>query len=288
MNISNQFTLITIVSGRANHLHNLLEGVRQSSIRPDEIIIVGINETPSLEAFKELPIRLLSLEFEGGYLPVAKARNYGASQASFDHLIFLDVDCIPSGSFFEQILLQGVANPTLIMGTPRYLNSGIDRDFKVSDLEEISCHHPHRPEVNGIITAQDYMLFWSLAFYVPKQLFEELGGFDEKYTGYGAEDTDLSLKLRETTGFKLMLSEATVYHQQHPVYSPPVHQIDSIIQNAKIFYAKWKFWVMDNWLAEFQKMGLIHWELEGNYLEKIKEPTEELKAECLKEDAPFM
>lgn len=288
MNISSRFSVITIVNGRQKHLNNMLEGISQSSIKPDEIIIIGINENPEIEIYKNLPIKIFSLKDAGRNLPIAKARNLGASKASNNHLIFLDVDCIPSRTFFEQILIQGIANKSLIMGNPRYLQKSLDPDFRVQELEGLSIHHPHRPKINALMVAGDYMLFWSLAFYIPKDLFQKLGGFDESYTGYGAEDTDLSLKLMETPGYKLLLSEATVYHQQHPVYSPPVHQLESIIQNADVFYKKWNSWVMDNWLTEFQKMGLIGWNSKGGNITKIKEPTEVLKAECYRPDAPFM
>ena len=190
--------------------------------------------------------------------------------------------------FFEQILVQGIANNTLIMGNPRYLLKGLEPKFQVDSLFDISLHHPHRPKINGLMIADDYLLFWSLAFYIPKHLFQKLEGFDEKYCGYGAEDTDLSLKLKFTPDYKLLLSEATVYHQQHPVYSPPLHQLDSIIKNAEIFYEKWNHWVMDNWLEDFERMGLISWNTNEKSINKIKEPSETMKAECFKPEAPFM
>lgn len=290
MNISSQFSVITIVNGRQRHLHNMLVGIMQSTIKPDEIIIIGINESPKIadELHDHLQVNVCLLEDSGNHLPIAKARNFGASKASYPHLVFLDVDCIPSEAFFEQILVQGIANNTLIMANPRYLENRLEKKFKVNELEELSIHHPHRPIINGLMTARDYMLFWSLAFYIPKTLFQKLEGFDESYTGYGGEDTDLSLKLRALSGPKLLLSEATVYHQQHPVYSPPVQQLEAIVQNTEIFYKKWNFWLMDNWLAEFKTMGLISWKPEGCDIGKIKEPSEALLEDCFKPDAPFM
>ena len=286
--MSNKFSVISIVSGRQSHLNNLIEGIKQSSVLPDELIIVGINETPKLSVENELNLKIYKLDDPGEHFSAARARNFGASKASNNHLVFLDVDCIPSVQFFEQILIQGIANNTLIMGNPRYLLKSLEPNFPVDSLFENSIHHPHRPKINGSMIADDYMLFWSLAFYIPKHLFQKLEGFDEKYCGYGAEDTDLSLKLKYTPGYKLLLSEATVFHQQHPVYSPPVHQLDSIINNAEIFYKKWNYWVMDNWLEDFQKMGLISWNSNGKYIQKIKEPSEVMKAECFKPEAPFM
>ena len=288
MNIIDDFSVITIVKGRQAHLSNMIKGIRRSSVIPREVIIVGIGEEPELEDFEDLPLKIYSLDSVAKSLPIGEARNLGASKATTNNLIFLDVDCIPSESFFEQILVQGLANRSLIMGNPRYLLNKIDGEFSQDWLANNSIHHPHRPKVVGTRAANDYMLFWSLAFYIPKSLFELLGGFDTSYTGYGAEDSDLALKLRALPGFRLYLSEATVYHQQHPVYSPPVHQMDAIIRNAEIFYGKWNRWAMDNWLAAFAELGLIKWESEASRISKIAQPSEVLLEQYYKPDHPFM
>ncbi len=136
--------------------------------------------------------------------------------------------------------------------------------------------------------SKDWMLFWSLCFYIPKTLFQEVGGFDENYTGYGAEDTDFALAIKQKGNYSFLLSEATVYHQQHPVYSPPVHQLDSIVTNAKIFHKKWGRWVMENWLEDFQKHGLISWTETSTKIERKNSPSKELLENCFQADAPFM
>jgi len=90
-----KFSVITIVKGREEHLHNLLQGVKMSSLQPDEIMIVAIDEVPELSGFEDLPIEIIKISSQGSNLPIAEARNIGAQNAKFDHLIFLDVDCIP-------------------------------------------------------------------------------------------------------------------------------------------------------------------------------------------------
>lgn len=288
MNCKDKISLITIVKGREQHLRNLLKGVSRSSYIPDEIIIVAIDELPAIVDFDTLPIKIVHLKSEGGHLPIAKARNTGAIAASNEHLVFLDVDCIPSSGFFEQIFLQGCIHGTLIMGNPRYLTEKITYDMIEEELKNLSIHHPHRPVVNGLEISADWMLFWSLCFYIPKSLFHELEGFDENYTGYGAEDTDFSLTLKQKGNYRFLLSEATVYHQQHPVYSPPVHQLDSIITNAGIFYKKWGRWVMENWLHAFHKHDLINWLETSTGIEKKNSPSKELINKCFQPEAPFM
>ncbi len=284
-----KFSVITIVKGREEHLHNLLQGVKMSSLQPDEIMIVSIDEVPELSGFEDLPIEIIKISSQGSNLPIAEARNIGAQNAKLDHLIFLDVDCIPHPDFFDDIITQGFAHKTLIMGNPHYLESKIPQDFELNDLEQHSAAHPARPEINELAEASDYMLFWSLAFYIPKQLFKVLEGFDAQFTGYGAEDTDMAMKISQLKSiYPLLLSPAKVYHQQHPVHSPPVHQVEAIVINARIFYEKWERWVMENWLEEFTKLGLIEWQADRSTIKILKQPDKDLIEKSYRPEAAYM
>ncbi|MCM4154966.1 glycosyltransferase [Gramella sp. AN32] len=287
MNSQYNFSLITIVKGRQKHLQNLLEGVKRNSLQPKEIIIVTIDENFQLQQYKDLNIKTFRLEAASENIPLGEARNFGAGKAVHEHLIFLDVDCIPSEDFFEKIITQGSHVETLIMGTPRYLTKMVSVETPKKELLSLSHEHPARPKVPKLTTTKDYMLFWSLAFYIPSGLFFELGGFDEDYKGYGAEDSDFGLKL-QNSGKDFYLSEAIVFHQQHAVYSPPVHQLDPIINNAQTFQKKWGRWVMENWLDDFQKLGLIEWDRKSKKIYKLKNASGEFIKKCFKPDAPYM
>lgn len=46
----------------------------------------------------------------------------------------------------------------------------------------------------------DVSLFWSLSFAVTAREFTVIGGFDEDYLGYGAEDTDVGQRLARSGG----------------------------------------------------------------------------------------
>lgn len=40
------FSVLTIVRNRTAHLENLIEGVRRSARKPDEIVIIDMNDEP--------------------------------------------------------------------------------------------------------------------------------------------------------------------------------------------------------------------------------------------------
>ena len=50
---------------------------------------------------------------------------------------------------------------------------------------------------------------------------------------------------------------AHAFHQFHPTADPPVHHLDHILRNAKIFHQRWGWWPTQGWLAAFEARGLI-------------------------------
>ena len=287
-------TVITTCYGRNRHLYHLLASLMNGSLKPDEIIIVNDDADPKrLAAFSLNIVQIATtadeqvdstsntatkIEFDIGH-----NRNLGAAHATHDALIFLDVDCIVAPTFIEQLSakLQALPN-SLLMGQPRYLTRPLsaaesaklqDGSLALSDLNQLSVYNPYRDnfeeaESSLVATSQtalkqtkDYGAFWSLCFATTRELFEQIGGFDTQYTGYGAEDTDFAFTARQLH-IDFYLTADVVYHQQHSVYRPPLNHLDSIIINANRFYDKWQRWPMDGWLLQFSDIRLINWNAE--------------------------
>jgi GT2 family glycosyltransferase len=90
-----------------------------------------------------------------------------------------------------------------------------------------------------------------------RDTFLATGGFDERYVGYGGEDTDFG-KVVAQAGVPIgWIRGGLAYHQYHPHHMPPVHHLDSVVRNAEVFEAKWGYRTMDHWLHAFSLMGLI-------------------------------
>ena len=90
--------------------------------------------------------------------------------------------------------------------------------------------------------------------------WRRIGGFDEEFLGYGAEDTDFGFTA-DAAGIGLTwVGGATAYHQWHPSESPPIRHLDDILRNGRIFARRWGWWPMEGWLEAFQARGLIRWD----------------------------
>ncbi|HCQ76674.1 MAG TPA: hypothetical protein DIV44_07695 [Leeuwenhoekiella sp.] len=256
-------SIITIHYGRQEHLNNLILGIERNSIHPKELIIINMDPKLKLDYNGPLTINLNNiLSDRANLLPIANARNLGAELAETNHLLFLDVDCIPEDSYIKNLNNQLEVYKGLIMATPRYLKKPVTR-VETIDLIDKSTLHPRRPAYSKVTLIDHYELFWSLCFAMTKQDFKALQGFDEEYKGYGAEDTDFAFKAK-AAGMKFCLSPAIAFHQQHSFVRPPLDKIEGIVNNANYFNKKWNIWPMEKALKTFDKAGFITFDTSTN------------------------
>lgn len=248
--------VITLNKGRGAHLARLLEGLGRGA-PPDACIVVEMGGDDEPLPDLSFPIERVAFAREG--LPLAAARNAGRRAATCEKLVFLDVDCIPSAGLVAGLAEAVAEHDGLVCCAVRYLPAGAVRDgWSEADLDAAGHLHPVRsfPE-SGIAPSPQPGLFWSLAFAVRASTYDRLGGFDELFSGYGAEDTDLAFRADEAGVPVLFLGGPLAYHQHHPGYDPPLQHFRDIVANAGRFHARHGLWPMDGWLDGFARLGLI-------------------------------
>lgn len=241
--------VVTIVSGRHGHL------ARQHAALPSDVdyIVVAMNDPSLLDWHPADPVPTVIPIASEERLPLAAARNLGASRAmerGAELLVFLDVDCIPSPGLLTRYA-EAATDDRLLTGAVGYLPEG--------SLDRADAHfHDFRPRpAAGEIVAGESRLFWSLSFASTLAVWTRMGGFDETYLGYGGEDTDFALRA-EASGIDLVwVGGAEALHQYHPTQSPPVQHLRDILANGALFAKRWGYWPMQGWLDAFEERGLV-------------------------------
>ncbi|ADL02197.1 glycosyltransferase family 2 protein [Brevundimonas subvibrioides] len=263
---------LTLVKNRDRHLHRLVEGLQRSAVLPRELVIVDMSDTPVALHGTAFPIRIVRLET--GALPLARARNLAAAEATGDHLLFLDVDCIPAAGLVQRIDDELRRADVLVCAEVRYLaEDAVDDGWTEAGLAALAAPHPVRPfPMKGRRIEPNAGLFWSLTFGIRRETFRRVGGFDETFTGYGAEDTDFGFRCRDA-GLPLAFAGGGPgsFHQHHGVYDPPLQHFEDIVRNATRFQARWGVWAMEGWLEAFDRLELVAFD--GRTLTRRRPPT---------------
>ncbi|KTF05399.1 glycosyl transferase [marine sediment metagenome] len=108
-------SVITTCYGRNTHLYNLLAALANSSTPPAEVIIVNDDADPKRLNEYALNIVQIPTTKDGNdkqaRFDIGHNRNIGATHASFDALIFLDVDCLVAADSIAGLYSKLTAHP---------------------------------------------------------------------------------------------------------------------------------------------------------------------------------
>jgi GT2 family glycosyltransferase len=268
-------SVVTLAGGRPAHLDNLVLGLCRQAEPPSELIVAVMQE--ARYRLPEAPFPVRQVMVEGEALPLAAARNAAARAATGEALVFLDTDCIPAPGLIADYARELAGFDGLLMGEVMYLAGGATAEGLQFDRFAASAvrHSDRRgPPPAGIERCADYRCFWSLNFAMRRETFLAAGGFDERYVGYGGEDTDFG-KVLDSRGTPIAwMKGGLAYHQYHPHHMPPVHHLDSVVRNAQLFEAKWGYRTMGHWLHAFRLMGLID-DAPGRPIRILRRPSAE-------------
>ncbi len=206
-------SVVTLARGRPGHLRNVLIGLERQTQPPAEFIVAVMQDAPYDLPETSFPVRQILVP--GAELPLATARNRGVAAASGETIVFLDVDCIPSPDLVADYARGLSELDGLLMGEvlhlPEHATSG---DWTCEGFNGIAEKHSDRrgPPKTGIEICTDYRCFWSLSFAMRRATFLAIGGFDERYRGYGGEDTDFG-KILDRRGIPIAwIKGALSYH----------------------------------------------------------------------------
>ncbi len=263
--------MVTIVRGRLDHLRRQGWGLAAQDEPDLEWVVVRMGGPDPREALTGPQPRPVLVDLDvadGEPLPLAAARNAGIAAASAPTVVLLDVDAVPGPSTVRRYAEAVEATGGVVAGPVSYLPAGVPAT--ASDLAAMAgagTPHPARPvPADGELLREGrWELLWTVSMAAPARLLREVGGFDERYTGYGAEDTDMAMRLR-TAGAPLhWVGGAWAFHQHHAEVGRR-DRVPDIVRNASLFRSVWGWWPMAGWLADLAAEGRVEWDPEGTLL----------------------
>jgi N-acetylglucosaminyl-diphospho-decaprenol L-rhamnosyltransferase len=202
-------------------------------------------------------------------LPLAAARNAAIGELSdMDLVVILDIDCIP-----DPRILDGYRNAietigsrhALLAGPVGYLDALAPCQLELSpeDRRRARSNVKREHSQAGVRREPRVELFWSLSYAVCPDAHYRIGGFDEGYVGYGAEDTDYAFRARERGADLWDVADAWAYHQPHPPASDDPSAVAAIAANINRFHRTWGIWPMPGWIQRSVARGDVKWTSDG-------------------------
>lgn len=272
MLMNKQFSIVTIVKNRVRQLTNLIRSIEQSSVLPQELVVVWMGAPCSESLIKSDAFHIQHRFAVDETLPIPQARNKGFGSCSQDVIFYLDVDCICSKDLFAQFL-QVVRPGVVVTSAIKYLPDTPD----IADFSALESHA--LPDTDESVPYSSRRLdmvrdFTTTLFGICRQDYDTVHGFDEHYSGYGVGDIDFATRCHQH-GFLLEQVPAAVLHQYHPYCDPPINHLFDIVSNATRYKEKWGSYPLKHFLEQFAEEGLIHPDYQTSGLRVRRLPTDE-------------
>ncbi len=207
---------VVIVSYKnAEVIENCLLSIRKHNDLGNELEVIVVEQSPEDTLFQDLTGRfpdmtILRAENRG----FGAGNNIGAKQATGEILFFLNPDTVVEEPVFAFVLRQFRENPRLGLMGVRLVN-GAGEDISVN------MRFPY-----GIMAKAAYVLLRKLGCFtgrlmyiegadliIRREVFEQIGGFDEHIFMYG-EEMDLCWRIREAGREIRFFPQKTIRHLQ--------------------------------------------------------------------------
>jgi GT2 family glycosyltransferase/glycosyltransferase involved in cell wall biosynthesis len=188
-------------------------------------------------------IRYLRRQVNGGFIQCC---NLGASQAQGRYLLFLNNDTVVLPGWLDELVATffnfedvGLVGAKLLYpdGTLQEAGCIVWRDGSAWNFGR--CDTPLKPEYNY---AREVDYCSGACVMIPRELYQELGGFDVTYSPAYYEDTDLALKVRQLGKKVIYQPLSMLIHFEGASCGTDVTAGVKSYQtrNAKKFYERWR------------------------------------------------
>ncbi len=187
MDLPTVSVVIPVYNGGEN-FKQCLASIANSLCPPDELIVVADGDTDgSHQVAETFGAKVLRFRSPGG---PARARNLGAKIAQGDVLFFMDADVQLHPNTLGLIKERFWQKPELAALVGSYDDAPGATNF-LSQYKNLFHHYTHQ------ISSDIASTFWGACGAIRRSVFDELGGFDERYQKPCVEDIEFGYRLRQ-------------------------------------------------------------------------------------------
>jgi GT2 family glycosyltransferase len=181
------------------HLADIIQALRQQTVKPLEVLIVGRGCYESIQ--DDGWVRLFSVPYP---IPPAHARSVGLAYARGEVCCFLDADCVPVYDWLECLLHQHQQGKKVVGGSIAIGGETFwQRCYNIASLGPLLTTAP--------AGTRPYMITGNLS--IRRNILQKIGGFDLRFPFAAGEDTDLSFRLRRQQYILYFEPAAEVIHR---------------------------------------------------------------------------
>ncbi len=237
-----EISIITATYNRAELLLQKLESLRQQTLLPDYfewILCINGSTDKTREIFQtvQAPFTIKVIDFKTNQ-GISKGRNACVKEARGSILYFSDDDCILEKDTLEKHLATQQESRVAIGGI-RF------------EAETISLWQPKKVNYWNLNGANSSL---------PRKAIEQVGGFDERLTGYGGEDLLLGYLLKKQGLIFTSLESYVTHMGPNPMQGQDLSKAKSAGKNAKkiaSFYPELAFQLgVHGFLIALKKLSL--------------------------------
>jgi glycosyltransferase involved in cell wall biosynthesis len=198
-----------------------------------EIILIDNNPEPN-SAYEEILENCeceYKVVFTGDNRPMGQAKNFGGSYAEGDTLVFIDDDTIicDANAFlkiceYSSNFLYGYGAKRFWTYPPGYFQENRETFLKHLQNRDYNWLLKSAFLPSGLERLSGYRDLLEFTFpgnfsFIRKRLFEDVGGFCDRFEMYGWDDDYLGYLIYRTcpNGFRLLFEDISVLHINHPM-----------------------------------------------------------------------
>jgi len=216
--------IITTAPGREENLFYCLEMLRRQTIQGFEVLVVDDGSTGAVDIVEKYKKKIqITHLWRANDRCVSRSRNIGAAAAQGAFLILIDSDILLSPDSIElyaryfkaypDAVISGFCGNEILFQAPSQWFP--ERNVNYLDKRILKLR-PQEFVLRFECSQTPHIFCWSGNMGLAASIYRGVGGFDERYRGWGSEDLQFAFDFSQKSSPIIFALDLWAEHQVHP------------------------------------------------------------------------